>query len=493
MAWTDPTKDTIVDDAKAVYKSYRPNAATGPFSDLWVLSKTVGHLYKMAHEHLTNMIRWLMPNTTSGTYLNDWLYFFGAPDGQGSYGLIKPHVSSGTDALAVVFTGAGNIATTDELTDASGRRYHINENYNWAGPGGTTYNADVESIDTGLEVNLEIGDVLTFSSPPANVTADASLVGDMDYGRALETDPEGLARLLSIAQNPSLSGNWAQWQRWVENALPGNVDAYIFAGRQNQPYGWGTIDIAVTQRAESGEDRVITSEQEAIIIAYLLANAPTQMYKMTRLLTVDAASNEHFIAMDYELAEGTPAAQQCDWDAQANKRTVIAQTIGAKSIQVNAVYVAGVITSGDRVLLAGEEVVVDDAPGDGGLGLDEMSFLTWPWPTVAFNLNDRGDATGYAVCSGGGLVMTVWNAITAYVDARGPAKDAYAAPIAGWDDSLRIKFIQSAAVVAGLGWILDITTTTIDGGAVDANPSYDATYTIDLLITPEIAVYQVDL
>jgi uncharacterized phage protein gp47/JayE len=490
MAWTDPTLDTIVDEVKALWKSYRTNAATNPFSDLWIYSNTAGHLFKMAHEHLTAIVRWLMPNTTTGTFLNDWLYFMGAPDGLGSYGKIKAHVSSGTDALAVTFTAAGAIATTDELTDTSGNRFHINENYNWPGPGGTTYNADVESIDTGLEVNAEIGDVLTFTSPPANVNADATLVADMDFGRALETDSEGVARLLSIAQNPSLSGNWAQWERWVEDSIPGNLDCYVFSGRQNSPFGVGTIDLGIVQRGEEGTDRVITSAQETVIDTYLDDNAPAQMYKQVRILDVDAANNKHYIALDYELAEGTPAAQQCDWDAQGNKRTVIAVNIGLKKVQASAVYAAGLIVSGDRVLIAGEEVVVDDGPGEGALNLDEISFTTWPWSVT---LTNRGDATGYAICSGGGLIMTVYNAVRAYVDGLGPARDVYAAPISGWDDSLRIKFIQSAAVVAGLGWILDITATTIDAAAVDVNPSYDATSTIDLLIAPEIAVYQVDL
>ncbi len=491
--WTDPTLATIVDEIKSIWKSFRPNAATGPFSDLWIYSNTAGHVFKMAHEHLSSMLRWLMPNTTSGTYLNDWLNFMGAPDGLGSYGLIKAHVSEATAGLDVVFTAAGAIATTDELTDVAGNRFHINENYNWPGPGGTTYSADVESIDTGLEVNAEVGDILTFVSPPANVNADATVSVQLSFGRALETDTEGLSTLLGIAQNPSLSGNWAQWQRWVEAAIPGGVDAWIFAGRNNSPFGFGTTDIAVTSRGESGEDRVISAAEEITIDTYLDTNAPAQMYKQVRILTVDAASNEHYVSMDYQLAEGTPAANVADWNAQANKRTVTMEAVGTKTIQVNLAYIAGVITSGDRVLLAGEEVVVDDAPGDGGLGLDEMSFLTWPWPTVGFTLTDRGDATGFSVCSGGGLIMTVFNAIQAYVDALGPARDAYAMPLAGWDDSLRIKFLQSAAVVAGAGWILDITATTIDGAGVDIHPSYVSTSTIDLLITPEIAVFQVEL
>jgi hypothetical protein len=45
-------------------------------------------------------------------------------------------------------------------------------------------------------------------------------------------------------------------------------------------------------------------------------------------------------------------------------------------------------------------------------------------------------------------------------------------------------------VIAGSGWILDITDCKIDGVAADYGPSTDATSTVELMIDDGIAVYE---
>jgi hypothetical protein len=208
------------------------------------------------------------------------------------------------------------------------------------------------------------------------------------------------------------------------------------------------------------------------------------------------------VVVTYEVAEGTPSSQQCDWNAEANKRDVLVQTPGSKKIQVTAVYGADIIESGDRVLIAGEEAIIDDAPGEGGLGMDEMTFTTWPW-TVDLTTGGPGGGA-FAVCAGGGLITDVYSSIAAYLngidgdtpDGRGllpkmgPARGTYAAPQPEWDDTFRIDFIKHAATVAAGGWITGFDTVTVGGAAVDYGPAYTSTDTVQLVVYDEIELYQ---
>jgi hypothetical protein len=291
----------------------------------------------------------------------------------------------------------------------------------------------------------------------------------------------------------------------VEDALPGTVDAWIYPKRNNSPYGHGTIDIFSTQRGERKADRPATGTQATTIVEYLNTVAPIHLIKQLRGLEDDLLPVT--VVVTYELAEGTPASQQCDWDAEANKKDCAAGTDEpTKLIVASAVYAADVIASGDRVLIAGEEAIVDLEPGNaaapvGGL-MDRFTVTTWPW---SVNLLTGGPGGGvFAICAGGGLITDVYSSIAAYLDGIdgdtpdgrgllpkiGPARGSYAAPMPEWDDTFRIDFIKHAATVAAGGWITGFDTVTVDGAAVDYGPAYTTTDTVQLVVYDEIELYQ---
>lgn len=487
MAFTIPTYDQLLASAKAIWRGLRTNADTGPGSDVDIFTRTLSHIGDGLHKHVLQAVKYLFPPTATDEYLTRWLNAVGLSDGEDGYGRLQAAGSYGTDCLRVTCTLGTPTITNEQLEDNAGRIYKVNEAYVFAGPG--TADVDCAAITEGADTNLESGATLTFISPPAGITAAATLVGDLDHGRDLETDTEGQARLIDWWRYPSLSGNWVQWKRWVEAADEGNLDAWIYAARNNQPYGWGTTDIAATQRDESGTARVITSAQETLIDDYLEENAPAQMHRQTRVLTVSTVHKT--VTLTYTLASGTPAANECDWDAENEKRNVIAETPGSNLIQVNAVYVTGP-QSGERVLIAGLEAIVDKEPGNAGApvsgAMDKFTVTTWPWSVDL--ATGRPSGSGFQVLSGGGLCLTVYDALQAYINSLGPAKCTYASPQEGWDDTIRIKFLQSKAVVAGGGWILDITDCKIDGVAADFGPSLDATSTVEQMIDDGIAVYE---
>jgi hypothetical protein len=276
-------------------------------------------------------------------------------------------------------------------------------------------------------------------------------------------------------------------------------------GRNNQPFGFGTVDVALTQRGEIAADRPATSAQATTALTYLEANAPVALLKQFRGLT--ATPDPVVVVCTYNVVEGTPESQQCDWDAEANKKDVSAETPGSNLIEVAVAWGADVIEAGDRVLIAGKEATVALEPGNASApvsgSMSKFTTTTWPW--TGTNLVTGGPLGGaFAICASGGLIMDVYSAIEAYLngidgdipDGRGslpkigPARCAYAAPMPDWDDTFRIDFIKSAAALAGGGYIQEFKTVTIDAAAVDYDPTYDATANVVLVTCPEIELYQ---
>lgn len=507
MPWPDPIFQDWVDDFKALWAALRPTADSTRFSDAWLYQRALGHAAKVLQEMIARGLVRFFPTTSKGNSLERWLFFIGRKDGLGSYGLIKAHVSSGSDVLAVVFTGIDTINPTHELTDDAGRRYRIDETY--VSGGAETYNADVISIDTGLATNLETGEVLTFTNPPAKVDTEATLVGDLDFGTDLEQDPSGRAALVQKMQTPSLSGNWAQWKEWIEEAIPGTLDGFVYPKRQNSPYGHGTTDFVACQRGETGSNRPWTSAQKTIVDTYLAGDAEAPALAIKNGRGLDFNEENRAIGYVFALSDSAPASNQCDWDAYDERRTVAAITKVDKLFEVSSDYGTGP-QIGDKVFIAGEEVTVVLEPGNAGApvsgSMKKFTVDSWPssWDTIDLTDRDDGSATGFAVCSGGGIIVTVYTAIMAYLngidgdspDGRGnlpklgPAVGPYGAPITGWDDTFRLDMIKSAAAIAAGGWILSHTECDIGGVSADAGPTYDSTDTVDIMIAVEVAVLE---
>lgn len=482
MAWLKPTYSEIKEEITAIYKSYRTNADSAPLSDLWIYSRVLARLASSLYSGFEAVRRDLFPSTSVGRYLDSWIYLFGLSNGDGGYGLILPSTSSGDSALKVICTAGTPEITGETLVDTAGNRYQIDETYTFAGYG--TYNADVVSIDTGLACNLAIGETLTFESPPSGIDEEAETVAPLTGGLDAETDSEGQARIVRELQTPSMGGNASQWVRWVEETSQGEYDGYVWSMRQNQPYGYGTTDYTALLRGQTGRNRIITSDQKNAITAYVQSQAPVRQMRQSRCLdfTVDPSK----IEVVYSLAPDASSDKECDWDAYANQRSAAAGCSEAnKLVVVDAVYAAGVLSSGDTVIIAGEAAVVDLAPGAAGApvsgNMDRFSVTTWPWSS---SLVTGGPGAGpFNITSGGGLVEDVLEAINEYLDTLGPERGDYSsAATTAWDDTIRIAWIQNSVIDAGDGDIIDIGTCEIDGATADVGPTASATTDVYLKV-----------
>jgi hypothetical protein len=409
--------------------------------------------------------------------------------------------SSGADALQVTCTsGTPTVNSTHTLQDTAGNTYAPTESY--AFPGTGTYDFDIEATiwtpsTEGEQTDLDTGTVLTFDSPPAGIQSTATLVAPLTGGRNDQTEAEGREAVVDYYRYPAFGGNWPEWQREIEKAIPGEIDAYVWFGRNNYPYGYGCVDVTVLRRNQTGSNRETTTAQDATIISYASDNLPVQMtreYRGLSLTTVDKT-----ISVTYELAADSPTTFYCDWDAEQNKKTITDDDYTNKLIVVGVAYDAGVIEAGDKVFIAGKEATVVLEPGNAAApvsgSLAKFTVDTWQWEETDDWLTDNGPGgTGYQVLAGGGLINTVFEEVRDHVDSLGPAKGAgTAAPIPGWQDRLLIAQLVAAASnsITGEGASPVDFTTTIDGAASDFTPTYDSTGSVELVIYDEIQIYQV--
>jgi uncharacterized phage protein gp47/JayE len=490
-----PSWDTLVQEAIETIKAIRTDASTVPGSDADILSKTLAHIGNGLHIHLRyGVLENLIPTKAKGWALDAWAFLFGLPDGSGGLGRIKARGSSTADAFTFAVTGSGPYVDlqNSQFTDSAGQTFYINESYTPTGVG-TTPALDVAAQSTGLSTNVDVSDGETFTwvSTPSQMGSTITQVVDMDGGANREEDAELRARLAIKLQTPAQGGNWSQWVEWIENASPGALTGYVWMQRQysDTGYGYGTTDFCALQRGESGDDMHIASGTDLYdtIDDAIEENAPVLLMRNSRQLTITETSQ--VIELDLELATTATEAQKADWDAEDLDTTIASSTEGTKEITCAAVVTAH-LTSGDRVLFYTEQVAgvayVEaevNAVGVAGGASNDSSFrmTTWPWGT------GNSPTVGRAVMSGGGQIGTSVQALQDWADSLGPAKGTYAAPIVGWDDTMRIAGIKTAVINANGGTVIDMTMIA---PVADVSPGYDDDADVERLVPSEIIVWE---
>lgn len=461
-AFTFPSFDTIWTKAKALWAAERPDASTAPRSDLWVSSYITSKLWHRLHQTGDNVLRAVFPSTTYGVYLDYWLIMLGAPDGSGGLGRIIARGSTG-GATDVTFTGVGTVTLGDQLTDADGLVYEFTATYTSAGAETTAVN--VQAVSTGSATNLEAADAptLTITAPGANVNAATTLSTDLDDGADREEDAAGRARLAELLRRGP-SGSWSDWVQVIESASPGNLDAYVWPGRELQPFGWGRTDYCALQRNETGIAKHIGSGDSlyATIAAKVAAELPVLLMRNSRELTIVAQGTA--IEGTLTLSSDAPNSSKCDWDAEDIKATVVGSTEGTLEIQasVNVHLHLTDNTQDQTVIIDGETATVDRVGVAGGRADNaRFTLTTWPWGVGNNPANTRN------IMSGGGLIQDCIDATrTDVFDVQGPAKLYENAPILGWKDTIRAVDVQTVCIDVGEGDIVDADM------AIPLSPAY---------------------
>ena len=184
-------------------------------SDYYVMFTPIANELAVAENNVVLQGDALMPDTATGTDLDRIL---------ANYGMSRRAASTSNGNIKIVTTATTLVPVNSQLTSTLGGIYKVTT-------GGTFANGaeiPVQSVSTGSATNLEVGEVLSWSSTPAfaqsTVTVSQAITGAVDA----EDDKTARQRLLSRMQNPPALGNWQQVADMCESFDPAVQKAFIY-------------------------------------------------------------------------------------------------------------------------------------------------------------------------------------------------------------------------------------------------------------------------
>lgn len=239
----DVTPESIKEDFFANYEGHL-DTREGSFLDL-LISPFSWVLYK-GYMDLKSVLSILFPDETSGHYLD--------ADGV-KYGIVR---RAGTAATAAItFTGTDGLtipAGTSFLTE-DGRVYLLMETVILADGAGQGL---LQALETGVEYNASANTISRMYSALPGLSSFS--VGEASGG----TDPESSLSLYNrinyYRQNPSSSGNSADYYNWA-TSVEGVGTAYVIP----KQFGPGTVGVIISgPDGGSVDSRVVTAVKDYI-------------------------------------------------------------------------------------------------------------------------------------------------------------------------------------------------------------------------------------
>jgi uncharacterized phage protein gp47/JayE len=415
VAFEIPSREELHTDFIADYAVQLPDRDVSRGSDPWRLSRVITAVVWSILARLLFFIKMMLPDTAKAEYLARWtaLYQFPQKAAAGSLGL---HV------LQVTGTAGAAVPLDSQLSHADGTLYRISEAAVIGGLNSVL--ASVAAVSLGRQTNKVAGELLTFTVPPPDVDAQATLVGDLTDGVDTEDEEVYRERFLAHLSDPPEGGAVSDYVEWARS-VPGVLSAYVYRNRR----GLGTIDVAVLG-AGSGAERVIADLSR--VAALIEAKRPANVADYLVLTTVPQPQD---ITIRIGIDETTYG---WDWDDQGLDTgwIITAEDAVGKTITVPAAPAA--VTVGVRLTVGGEEATVTARVTD--------------TLTLALTPKDEGGdppawfsspAALQYIRASGDLVVPVQRAIRAVFAKLGPARSSYAAM--AWDSSLRTAKIIAAA------------------------------------------------
>lgn len=175
---------------------------------------------------------------------------------------------------SVTFTGddGTEIPTDTELTSSDGVLFRTTE----AGTVGEVSSGLVEvpvvASSAGENGNVEVGAMLTLSSPIAGVESEAEVTEEITGGGDQEEDEDYRERILERLQEPPLGGALQDYVAWAKE-IPGVTRAWAY----EMYYGEGTV--ATFFLRDDDEDSIFPSEEEIEdVSAHIEENRPVAVH-----------------------------------------------------------------------------------------------------------------------------------------------------------------------------------------------------------------------
>lgn len=187
-----------------------------------------------------------------------------------TFGIEKSSGAGASGNVVVSCTGTVTYATGQELTsDKTGKRYRVIS----ATVASKGSEVAITGIDLGVSTNLDAGEVMTWTSPPAGSAATCVVgSGGLKFGKNADTDSSLRRKLLDRLRNPQNGGSWAHVKRWVEDSTASVETAYVYPCAQ----GPATVHCAYTVDGNRDNDysREGSTALTNVVVTKLLLEAP---------------------------------------------------------------------------------------------------------------------------------------------------------------------------------------------------------------------------
>lgn len=452
-----PSRETLHTEGIADYAASQPDKSVSRGSIPYLFMRAISGVVWSVLAKLLFFDKQRLPDTADRAYLERWGEVYNFPP-------LGPVGSTGTLALRVTGTAGAAITNGATLTHADGTIYEIDQVGASVGGGGTA-DVTISAVSTGLATNKVIGEVLTFSSPPLNVTATATLVLDLENGRDDEETEHYRSRLLAHVGDPPTGGAIHDYEEWALE-VPGNTTAYVWKNRR----GLGTIDVAVLGSGR-GSERII----EPSTTQDYLDDPARRPGNVEDVLVLTMTGQSQAVKVNITIDE---TLYGWDWTDDGTGYLISAFDEGLSTITVP---VPASVVAGVRITVNGEEATVTNRA---------TNTLT-----LSFEDDEDGDAvtwfvadpTGARVRASGDLVKPVRLAILALFDRLGPARNStYAAT--EWESGMLTDSIITAC--RNVRGVKKVTVTT-PSSDVEPTDSLNGSETLPFLIPGNVEVVKI--
>ncbi len=456
MAFQVPTREQVFGLFISDYAGAQPDKNVARGSDPYRLGRVVSGAIWNLLAKLLFFDKQRLPDTAQAANLERW---------GGVYNFLRKAAQGSSKVEGLRCTGVIGAAVTvgSELTHADGTVYEVTSAAAVIGAGGYV-DVDVEAVSTGLATNKSVGEVLTFTSPPTDVDAEASVVIQFTDGLDIEDYEAYRARLLAHLGDPPEGGAIHDYEEWAKR-IAGVTSAYVWAHRR----GAGTIDVAVLGDG-TGEARVPSSTVLDAVTDYIESVRPGNVRDWLLLETTTQEQDVEVI-----LTEIDETLYSWDWDDESTGYAITTSNSNTKTITVPTAP-AGVI-AGVRLTVLGEEAKVTNRAGDVLTLTFENDYdgneVDW------FTFTPDGED----IRASGDLVKPTKNAILALFNTLGPARSEWSET--NWISELKMSKLFGAITDVGGVDDAEINEPVANVAPVDTYGS-----TVPLLVPRYIKVWR---
>lgn len=251
-----PTLSQLINDARNDLKGRLTGADSFlRRSVVGVLAIVLGGMIHGLYGYVAFVIKQFFPDTATGTWLTRWASI---------YGLTRKAGVAASGTITVTGTAGAVIPAGSELQRADEALFKTDAQLTLTGTSGAV---SVTAVTPGADGNTLAGTALSFTSPVANVTSDATVSVAISGGSDAESDDDLRSRLLDHIRTPPQGGADADYKEWA-GSVTGVTRVWPY------PLWMGPGTVGITFVCDARDDIIPTAADIAAVKAVIDVKRP---------------------------------------------------------------------------------------------------------------------------------------------------------------------------------------------------------------------------